>query len=56
VARLAARLETTPDDAEGWRRLARAYRTLGKNDEARAAFARLAALKPDDEEARAALR
>jgi cytochrome c-type biogenesis protein CcmH len=56
VARLAARLETTPDDAEGWRKLARAYRTMGRADDARAAFARLAAIRPDDEEARAALR
>ncbi|GIL39431.1 c-type cytochrome biogenesis protein CcmI [Roseiterribacter gracilis] len=56
VARLAARLETTPDDVEGWRKLARAYRTMGRTDAARAAFAKLAALRPDDEEARAALR
>lgn len=29
VARLAARLETAPDDPEGWARLVRAYRVLG---------------------------
>jgi cytochrome c-type biogenesis protein CcmH len=55
VARLASRLETTPDDVEGWRRLGRAYRTLGRTEAARAAFSRLAALRPDDAEARAAL-
>lgn len=44
VARLAARLEQTPDDAEGWQRLARAYRVLGQTSKAEAAEARLAAL------------
>jgi cytochrome c-type biogenesis protein CcmH len=55
VGRLAARLETAPDDAEGWRRLARAYQVLGRTVEARKAFSRLSALRPDDAEARAAL-
>jgi len=32
VARLAARLETSPDDPEGWARLVRAYRVLGDRD------------------------
>ncbi|MEA1677763.1 c-type cytochrome biogenesis protein CcmI [Nitrospirillum sp. BR 11163] len=34
VQRLADRLKTQPDDAEGWSRLARAYRVLGQNDKA----------------------
>jgi cytochrome c-type biogenesis protein CcmH len=32
VARLAARLETSPDDPEGWARLVRAYRVLGDRE------------------------
>ncbi|TWB75497.1 cytochrome c-type biogenesis protein CcmH [Nitrospirillum amazonense] len=34
VQRLADRLKTQPEDAEGWSRLARAYRVLGQNDKA----------------------
>ncbi|TDI58350.1 MAG: tetratricopeptide repeat protein, partial [Alphaproteobacteria bacterium] len=48
VARLAARLESRPDDFEGWRRLARSYAVLGQNDGARDAYARAAALRPKD--------
>lgn len=48
VERLAARLEKQPDDAEGWRRLARSYRVLGKPVKARDALARAVALLPDD--------
>lgn len=48
VDRLAARLEKDPDDAEGWRRLARSYRVLGKPAMSRDALARAAALLPDD--------
>jgi len=48
VARLAERLRETPNDAEGWLRLARAYRVLGRAGEARAALDRAAALLPDD--------
>ncbi len=40
VARLAARLEEDPDDAEGWDRLARSYRVLGETDKAADAEAR----------------
>lgn len=36
---LAARLKQNPDDAEGWRRLIRAYVVLGQNDKAEAALA-----------------
>ena len=45
VAQLAERLESEPDDAEGWARLVRSYMVLGRPDDARAAL----------DEARAAL-
>ena len=48
VARLAARLESRPDDFDGWRRLARSYAVLGRHDAARDAYARAAALRPKD--------
>ncbi len=48
VERLADRLRAEPNDAEGWLRLARAYRLLGRGMEARAALDRAAALWPDD--------
>lgn len=37
VGRLAARLESSPDDLQGWLRLIRAYQVLGKTGEAKAA-------------------
>lgn len=48
VGRLAARLEDDPDDADGWRRLGRSYLVLGEAQAARDAYARAAALSPDD--------
>lgn len=48
VARLAERLRHAPDDAEGWLRLARAYRVMGRTGDARAALERAAHLLPDD--------
>lgn len=48
VARLAERLKETPDDAEGWLRLARAYRVMGRTQDARGALERASALLPDD--------
>ena len=48
VARLAARLETDPDDADGWLMLGRSYGVLGDREGSRAAFARAAELRPDD--------
>ena len=48
VARLAERLRETPNDAEGWLRLARAYRVMGRTTDARAALDRAAELLPDD--------
>jgi cytochrome c-type biogenesis protein CcmH len=40
VAGLAARLEQTPDDAEGWVRLVRSYAVLGQADARDAALAK----------------
>ena len=48
VARLAARLEQTPADADGWARLGRAYLVMGERGKARDAFARAVKLRPDD--------
>ena len=48
VERLAARLEHTPDDLEGWRRLGHAYQVLGEPAKAAQAYSRAAALAPDD--------
>lgn len=45
---LAARLETQPDDLDGWRRLARSRRVLGEPDKALAAHARAATIAPDN--------
>lgn len=45
VERLAARLEESPDDREGWLRLARAYEVLGETEKAGNARARAAALE-----------
>jgi cytochrome c-type biogenesis protein CcmH len=47
VEGLAARLEAQPNDPEGWRRLGRAWRTLGEHDKAKAAYAKAAELMPD---------
>jgi cytochrome c-type biogenesis protein CcmH len=44
VQRLADRLKENPDDADGWRRLARAYEVLGKTEKAEDAVARADAL------------
>ena len=48
VAQLAARLEENPEDPDGWMRLAQSYQVLGRGDDAVAAIARAAALRPDD--------
>jgi cytochrome c-type biogenesis protein CcmH len=47
VERLATRLEAQPDDLDGWVRLARAYQVLARAEDARAAWARAAALAPE---------
>jgi cytochrome c-type biogenesis protein CcmH len=43
VAKLAARLEANPDDAQGWRRLARAYQVMRQPGKAKEALDRAAA-------------
>ncbi|SRR6266581_1272328 len=48
VARLAARLEKNPQDADGWAMLGRSYTMLRRFDDGVAAFAKAAALQPGD--------
>jgi len=48
VAGLAKKLETTPDDAEGWAMLGRSYATLRRFNDSSAAYARAAALMPNN--------
>ena len=48
VAGLAKKLETNPDDAKGWVMLARSYVTLRRYGDASTAYARAAALLPND--------
>lgn len=48
VKRLAAKLQTQPDDASGWRMLARSYETLRRFDAAADAYRHLLALEPDN--------
>ncbi len=47
VADLAKRLESTPDDLEGWLLLARAYKATQRYDDSYAAMQRALALSPD---------
>ena len=39
VARLAERMQANPDDMQGWLMLARSYKTMGRYEEAAAAYA-----------------
>ena len=48
VAKLAARLEQNPDDANGWATLARSYAAMQRFPEALAAYAKATALVRDD--------
>ena len=48
VAQLAARLQTTPDDLEGWLRLARSYAVLDEPDKSVDAYEHAVKLKTDD--------
>ncbi|MGD8809055.1 MAG: c-type cytochrome biogenesis protein CcmI [Gammaproteobacteria bacterium] len=50
VEGLAAKLEENPEDLNGWLRLGRSYSVLKKNDEARDALAKAAALAPENPE------
>ncbi len=52
---LAGRLKQTPDDVEGWRRLARAYTVLGRTDQAADAERQVLRLDPSDQNAKAVL-
>lgn len=52
VQRLADRLHASPDDPDGWRRLARSYETLRRFDQAAEAYRRLIRLEPDNLDAR----
>lgn len=45
---LAARLAQDPNDLDGWKRLARSYRVLGDLQKSADAYAKAAALAPDD--------
>jgi len=55
VAGLAARLESQPNDFDGWLRLGRAYGVLGERDKAAAAYEHAQRLKPDDPQIAAAI-
>lgn len=48
VAGLAKRLESNPDDVEGWQMLARSYNALERYDSALLAYERLVRLRPQD--------
>ena len=48
VARLAQRLAAQPDDADGWRMLARSYDNLGRFREAVGAYQQLIQRRPND--------
>ena len=48
VKRLAAKLETSPEDAEGWAMLGRSYAYLGKFTDAMTAYERALKLRPED--------
>ena len=52
---LAARLKQTPDDVDGWRRLARAYTVQGRTTEATDAERQVLRLDPSDQNAKAVL-
>lgn len=48
VQRLADRLQRTPDDADGWALLARAYEQLGRPQDSLPAYVQLERLRPGD--------
>ena len=48
VAQLAAKLQTQPNDVDGWMQLGRSYLALGEKEKAADAYQHAASLKPDD--------
>lgn len=48
VEKLAAEVQSRPDDLQGWLRLGRSYGVLGETDKAADAYEHAARLKPDD--------
>jgi cytochrome c-type biogenesis protein CcmH len=50
VARLAERMQANPDDMQGWLMLARSYKTMGRYEEAVAAYGRAEKVINDDPE------
>ncbi len=48
VERLEGKLAANPDDADGWRRLGRAYQVQGRTDEAKQAYGKAITLRPQD--------
>lgn len=50
VGRLASRLESEPEDLEGWRRLGQSYSVLGDEARASAAYVKALALEPNHPE------
>jgi cytochrome c-type biogenesis protein CcmH len=50
IERLAARLETTPEDSKGWRMLGWSYFNTGRYEQAASAYARAAKLDPSSAE------
>jgi cytochrome c-type biogenesis protein CcmH len=50
IERLAARLETTPEDIQGWRMLGWSYFNIARYEESATAFARAAELDPGSTE------
>jgi cytochrome c-type biogenesis protein CcmH len=50
IEQLAARLETTPDDIDGWRMLGWSYFHTGRHEEAAAAYGRAVKLDPSSSE------
>jgi cytochrome c-type biogenesis protein CcmH len=53
IERLAARLETAPDDVQGWRTLGWSYFNTGRYEKAAAAYAKAAELDPNSAEIKA---
>ena len=56
IERLAARLETTPDDIKGWRTLGWSYFHTGRYEQAATAYARAVELDPNSAELKALVR